>query len=133
MGRDVVVARVTSRQKLWRRDFILFSEEERLEGAESWRKTSEGMPSSSPALNIYSKSNPPRAQSAVLLLYKEATIVNLHNSNKTHVLLLDSVSDTVCIMGSYINLLLLMLANMKPNTSDHLRIRKPTLCEYYYN
>ena len=92
VGRDVVVARVTSRQKLWRRDFILFSEEEtleRLEGAESWRKTSEGMPSSSPALNIYSKSNPPRAQSAVLLLYKEATIVNLHNSETTHVLLLD--------------------------------------------
>ena len=133
MGRDVVVAaRVTSREKL-RRDFIFFLDE-RLDcpkgedggGGEGWRKTRKGiMPSTQPAPNIYSQSTPLRAQSAVLLLYKEATIVNLHNPPwLTHVPLRDSVSDIVCIMWDYINLLLLRLANMKQNTSDQLRIRK---------
>ena len=42
VGREVVVARVTSRQKLRRGDFILFSEKTLvgLEGVEGWRETS---------------------------------------------------------------------------------------------
>ena len=53
---------------------------EDLNGVEGWRETSEGMLRSLLAPNIYSQATLLRAQSAVLPLHKEATIVNLHNS-----------------------------------------------------
>lgn len=79
VGRDVVVAaKVKSRGKLWR-TLIVFSEED-FNGVEDCRETSKGMPGCLLAANIYSQATLLRAQSAVLVLHKEATIVNLHNS-----------------------------------------------------